>query len=632
WAMLVTAFMIIFAFTPLIVGTAMLELDRKSVTAFFKPEFGGDPLLWQHLFWIFGHPEVYIMFIPAVGIVSQIVQTFSRRPIVAYPLMVVAIITTGVLSFGLWVHHMFAAGVPAAATSFFTATSTVIAIPAGVQVFSWIATIWLGRPVWRTPLLFVAGFLIIFTLGGVTGVMLAAVPVDQQAHDSFFVVAHFHYVLIGGVVFPLFAGLYYWLPKITGRMLSERLGRWNFWAMFVFFNVTFFPMHIAGLLGMPRRIYTYPSGLGWESYNLISTIGAIGFATAIALFLINVAWSLRKGPPAGYNPWQADTLEWSQESPPAQAQFQMIPAVRSRHPLWEQETLAEIDESRARKLEQFRWRPLDWRGALVVSVSGAAPKYIVHIPTSTIVPFTMAVGFLFVFAAALLDHLLLFAIGMAITLASLIAWFLPQKTERRALEESATDPGSEQLPLAIAGPRANGYWGTIVLILVLVTALFTLVASALYLGLGPHSQRVTYRHDWFLPAMATAALAGGAVQMAWLTQSWHAGRNVRGIARLLITLVAAAAAGRLLVQSFDAADLEPQTVALDSALAALLGFQMLIALILFAMVLGALAWAVMRPSDVRGHAVAWNASLIAYFAAGSSMIVVFTGYVLPRLW
>ncbi|HJR17532.1 MAG TPA: cbb3-type cytochrome c oxidase subunit I, partial [Gemmatimonadales bacterium] len=248
WAMLVTGVMIIFAFTPLIVGTAMLELDRKGITAFFKPEAGGKPLLWQHLFWVFGHPEVYIMFIPAAGIVSHVVQTFARRPLVSYTLMVLSIVATGFLSFGLWVHHMFTTGLAAVAMGFFTAASLAIAIPNGIQVFGWIATLWGGRPVWRTPLLFVVGFLVIFTIGGLTGVMVGAVPFDWQAHDSYFIVAHFHYVLIGGVIFPLFAGLYYWLPKVTGRLLSEKLGKWNFWLMFVFFNVAFFPMHLSGLL------------------------------------------------------------------------------------------------------------------------------------------------------------------------------------------------------------------------------------------------------------------------------------------------------------------------------------------------------------------------------------------------
>ena len=299
WAMLVTAFMIVFAFTPLIVGTFMLELDRKEITSFFLAEKGGDPLLWQHLFWSFGHPEVYIMFLPAVGIVTRIVQVFSRRPVVSYTLVVLAIVATGFLSFGLWIHHMYTTGLSPVAMGYFSAASMMIAIPTGVQVAGWIATFWTGRPLWRTPLVFVLAGLVIFVIGGITGVMVASVPFDQQAHDTYFVVAHLHYVLIGGSIFPLLAGLYYWLPKITGRMLSETAGLTSAALMFVGFNLAFFPMHISGWLGMPRRVYTYPEGLGLDGYNLASTIGAFVLASGIVLSAGNLLWSLRRGRPAG---------------------------------------------------------------------------------------------------------------------------------------------------------------------------------------------------------------------------------------------------------------------------------------------------------------------------------------------
>jgi cytochrome c oxidase subunit I+III len=253
WSMLVTAFMILFAFTPLIVGSLLLELERGFGMRFFDPERGGSSLLWQHLFWIFGHPEVYIQFLPATGIVSMVLPTMVGRKISGYLWVVAAMIGIGFLSFGLWAHHMFTVGLPAVVLAFFAAASMMIAIPAGVQIFSWIGTIWDGRVRWNTPFLFVVGFLVTFVLGGITGVMVAAVPFDQQAHDSYFVVAHLHYVLIGGVAFPMFAGVYYWLPKFTGRMMNETLGRWNFWLLFVGVHVTFGPMHIVGLLGMPRR-------------------------------------------------------------------------------------------------------------------------------------------------------------------------------------------------------------------------------------------------------------------------------------------------------------------------------------------------------------------------------------------
>ena len=275
WAVLVMAFMILFAFTTLIIASLLLELDRGFGTQFFNPERGGSSLLWQHLFWIFGHPEVYIQFVPATGVVSMIVATFARHRIVGYTWLVGALVAIGFLSFSLWAHHMFAVGLPTLVLSFFAAASMAIALPAGVQFVSWLATIWAGRPVWKTPFLFVVGFLVIFVIGGITGVMVAAPPFDQQAHDSYFVVGHLHYVLIGGVAFPIFAGVYYWFPKFTGRMLDERLGRWNFWLLFVGTNLAFFPMHIVGLLGMPRRVYTYEAGLGWEPYNLLSSIGVL---------------------------------------------------------------------------------------------------------------------------------------------------------------------------------------------------------------------------------------------------------------------------------------------------------------------------------------------------------------------
>jgi cytochrome c oxidase subunit I len=267
WAMLVTSFLILFAMPAVMLASSMLIMDRLIGTHFFNPSAGGDVLLWQHLFWFFGHPEVYIIFLPATGIVSAIVPTFARYPMFGYLLLVLALIAIGFLSFGLWVHHMFAVGLPQLGASFFTASSVMIAIPSGLQIFCWIATLWLGRPRLQTPLLFVLGFFIIFVAGGLSGIMLASVPIDTQVHDTYFVVAHFHYVLIGGAVFPLMAGIYYWFPKVTGRLMHDGMGRWHFWLALVGANAAFFPMHVLGLQGMPRRIYTYQAELAWG--NLI---------------------------------------------------------------------------------------------------------------------------------------------------------------------------------------------------------------------------------------------------------------------------------------------------------------------------------------------------------------------------
>src|SRR5437588_970589 len=315
WSMLVTSFLVIMAMPAIMIASTSLILDRLVGTHFFNPAEGGDVLLWQHLFWFFGHAEVYIIFLPAVGMVSTIVATFARRPVFGYLAMVMALLATGILSFGLWVHHMFVTGLPRLGESFFTASSMAIAIPAGIQVFCWLATLWDGKPIFRTPLLFVIGFIITFVIGGLTGVMVASVPFDTQVHDPYFVVAHFHYVLIGGAVFPLLGAIYYWFPKITGRMISERLGRWSFWLIIVGFNLTFFPMHILGLQGMPRRVYTYQPDMPWYGLNMFVSLSAIILVAGFLVFFIDAIRSARRGPIAPDNPWDAPTLEWSTTSP-----------------------------------------------------------------------------------------------------------------------------------------------------------------------------------------------------------------------------------------------------------------------------------------------------------------------------
>ena len=335
WAVLVTAFLVIFAMPSVALGSMMLAMDRLVGTHFFNPAEGGDPLLWQHLFWFFGHPEVYIMFLPATGFVGDIIPVFARRKMFGHPLLVLSLVATGFLSFGLWVHHMFTTGLPQLGQSFFTAASITIAIPSGVQVFCWLATLWSGRPRFATPLLFVIGFIVLFVLGGITGVMVASVPFDQQAHDTYFVVAHLHYVQIGAFVFPLFAAFYYWFPKVTGRMLSEGLGRLNFWLFFIGVNVTFFPQHFLGLMGMTRRVYTYLPETGWGPLNLLSSIGAAMIALSVAVFMANVFRSLRHGAVAGDDPWGSHTLEWATSSPPPSYNFLHIPIVQGLYALWD---------------------------------------------------------------------------------------------------------------------------------------------------------------------------------------------------------------------------------------------------------------------------------------------------------
>jgi cytochrome c oxidase subunit 1/cytochrome c oxidase subunit I+III len=422
WAVLTTSFAIVFALPSLTVANTMLELDRKFGFHFYDIDGGGDPLLWQHLFWIFGHPDVYIIFLPAVGIVSSIVPVFSQRPLVAYAWVALATVLTGIVGFGVWVHHMFATSLPQVSMTFFSAASFMIVIPSGIQVFAWIATVLAGRPVLRTPFLFVLGFVVVFVIGGLTGVMFAAVPFDQQTTDSYFVVAHFHYVLFGGAVFPIIAGIHYWLPKLSGRMFSERAGKLSFWLVFIGFNLAFFPMHISGLLGMPRRVYTFPEGLGWDAYNLLSTIGAFVLALGILVVAANVVWTLVRGAPAASDPWGGNTLEWSTSSPPPHYNFAVLPVVRSADPNWDLQDRRQD----ALRLERGELVLADGHQTLATSVIDADTVDVLHMPSESIWPLLLALAFTVVFAGLLLDHYLLAIFGGLLAGGAVAGWHRPQ--------------------------------------------------------------------------------------------------------------------------------------------------------------------------------------------------------------
>src|SRR4051812_12789933 len=417
WSMLVTSFLIIFAMPAIMVASTMLILDRLVGTHFFNSVEGGDSLLWQHLFWFFGHPEVYIIFLPATGMVSSIIAAFARRPVFGYLPMVLSLIAVGFLSFGLWVHHMFVTGLPQLGAGFFTASSMLIAVPNGVQIFCWLATLWDGRPVFKSPLLFVLGFFFIFVIGGLSGVMVASVPIDTQVHDTYFVVAHFHYVLIGGAVFPLIGAVYFWFPKITGRLMNETLGRWNFWLAFIGFNVAFFPMHILGLQGMPRRVYTYLPEMGWGPLNLLASVGALLLFISFVLLLLNVMISAARGAIADDNPWDAGTLEWATSSPPAPYNFSRVPFVTHREPLWDNPDALPVVTGLS----------VDSRELISGTVTEAFPQHRESSPAPSVWPLLAAIAVGAAFVASIFTPWAVVWGSIPVAIA-LVGWFWPKDT------------------------------------------------------------------------------------------------------------------------------------------------------------------------------------------------------------
>ena len=474
WTMLIFAGMIIFAFPAVILATMLLELERAFGWPFFIAAKGGDPLLWQHLFWFFGHPEVYIIFLPAAGMVSMMLPTMARSPLVGYNLIVIALIATGFFSFGLWVHHMFTTGLPALSLGFFSAASMAVALPSGIQVFSWIATMANGRVTFTTPMLFILGFLFIFILGGLTGVMVAMVPFDWQVHDTYFVVAHFHYVLVGGMVFPLFAAIYYWIPAFGPRPLSERLGKWAFWLMFIGFNVAFLPMHLTGLWGMPRRVYTYPPEMGWGPINFISTVGAYTVAVGVAIVFIDIIRKFRIGQQetAG-NVWNAGTLEWLPNDTYA---TRSIPIVNSREPLWDQPNLA-------RDVEEGRYylpgAPTGARETILTSAIEAKPQYVVQMPGPSWTHVLAAVLTALCFFALTLKFVTAAVIFALAAIACVIVWMW--EMDPGPAKGPVDIGGGLTLPVYATGPTSHSWWAMIVLILVGGTLYVSYFFSYIYL-------------------------------------------------------------------------------------------------------------------------------------------------------
>ncbi|MBX3470691.1 MAG: cytochrome c oxidase subunit I [Planctomycetes bacterium] len=549
WTMLVTGGMIIFAFTVLLTATILLELDRAAGMAFFDPERGGNSLLWQHLFWFFGHPEVYIAFLPATGIVSAVVAAFARRPVVAHVLVVVAIVMTGFLSFGLWVHHMFATGLPELAMHFFGAASLMIAVASGIQVFAWIATLWGARPDYRTPFLYLLGFFLIFVVGGMTGVMVAVVPFDLQVHDTYFVVAHFHYVLIGGVVFPVFAGLAFWLPKVTGRLLDERAGAASFWLSFVGFNLTFFPMHIMGFLGMPRRVYTYPATLGLDAHNLVATAGAFMIALGTAVFIGAFLHSLRRGRPAGEDPWQADTLEWSVSSPPPIFAFRRPPVARGRHPLWERgRPAAAVEAEHQRVTAALDAAPTTWRATLSTDPLTGAPQGVQWLPGPAMSPFLVALGLLIAAIGVVANLYILDLAGVVLAVGALARWLQPDEALLERLRQDPA-PRAAGLPVFTTGAASTGWWGALCLVVILGTMFGALLYAYFYLSLFSDAwpQGGLERPGWGLAGPATGALLLAGAGLWGSRRAFHGGRRAAFVGLLGGSAAGAAAAAVLVL-------------------------------------------------------------------------------------
>ncbi|QQR38701.1 cytochrome c oxidase subunit I [Devosia rhizoryzae] len=453
WYVLVVGGMILFAFPPLIAGDLLFELERLLDWPFFDVTRGGDPILWQHLFWIFGHPEVYIIFLPAIALLAMIVPTFARRPIAGYSWIVLSALGTGFLSFGLWVHHMFTTGLPSISLGFFSAASEAVAIPTGIQIFAFISTVMLGSVVRSVPMLFCLGALAIFVLGGLTGVMVAVAPFDFQVHDSYFIVAHLHYTLIGGMLFPVMAGIVYYYPMVRGKTLSRKLGIWSFWLMFAGFNISFLPMHLTGMLGMPRRVFTYGAERGWSELNLLSTVGAFVFAAGFLILVWDCVRPRRHEPDAPRNVWRAGTLEWA-------ARFgdnyglRSIPHIDSRYPLWDDKDFTrklDAGEGLLANAEEGK------RETLVTSVLDAKPIQILRVAKPGWLPMIAAIGLGAVFIFMTFKWWIPTALGFALFLWATLRW-LWTGTAEIPEKESKDAGGGLMLPLYVSGVRSSGWW------------------------------------------------------------------------------------------------------------------------------------------------------------------------------
>jgi cytochrome c oxidase subunit I+III len=575
WAMLVSALMIVFAFPAIIAGTLLLEMERAFDWPFFIAARGGDPLLWQHLFWFFGHPEVYIIFLPAAGMVTMMVPTLARTRLVGHGAIVWALVAVGVISFALWVHHMFTAGLGGWALHLASAASFAVAIPSAVQVFAWIATFWKGRVQMTAPTLFLLGFHFIFVLGGLTGVMVAVLPFDWQVHDTYFIVAHLHYVLIGGMVFPVFAGLYYWAPFYNGHRLSERGARWAFGLMFGGFNLAFFSMHITGILGMPRRVYTYADGLGWNLLNLLSTVGAFVFAAGVLWCFIDMVRTLRRPRQDHGNPWNAPTLEWL---PMGEYAARSIPTIDSREPLWDHPGLpAEVEAGR----HYLPGTVFGGRETIVTSARGAQPRQLLRLPTDGWLPIVAAAGTAGFFLLLTVAWVVPAFIFGAVSIAAIIKWLWASDQPPPAA--TADVGGALVLPVVLRGRASHSWWAMVILLAVDASIFASLAFSHLHVSMAldvcPPPGAVLPPGGWGPAALFIA----GSAAMAWVVRRLGSASRSALMGAVALALVCATAAFVLDLSGHLNADLSPRATAWGATIGALLGWQGFHALVLVVM-------------------------------------------------
>ncbi|MBA3576805.1 MAG: cbb3-type cytochrome c oxidase subunit I [Sphingomonas sp.] len=594
WAMLVFAAMIIIAFPAVILATFLLELERALNWPFFDATRGGDPLLWQHLFWFFGHPEVYIIFLPAAGLVSMMVAALSRTELVGYHLVVLALLATGFISFGVWAHHMFTTGMPTLSVGFFSAASMAVSVPAGIQVFAWIATLANGRPRYNTPTLFLVGGLVIFVMGGLTGVMVAMVPFDWQVHDTHFIVAHLHYVLIGGAVFPLFAGFYFWFGMTSRRPLSERLGKWVFWLMFAGMHLTFLPMHLTGFMGMPRRVYTYLPGSNLEATNLLSTVGAFVLASGVALFLYDLARNFRftADDDAG-NIYGGGTLEWL---PTGLYSTRSIPVVRSRQPLWDDPSICD-DVAEGRYL--LPNAPTGLRETIITSPLRAEPQYLQIMPGPSVWPLLAALFTAGFFLLLTVQAYTPAVISGILAIPSVLRWLW--ETDRPIAVKQADIGGGIILPTYVTGPSTHGWWATVILLIVILMIFVMAVFSFVFLyGLHPSYWTAPDNQWWLLPILGGYGAAIGLALLGRWLLAREKSTHWSPTSQLIFAGLAASAAFAFDWMSWT--DLDPELSGQKALIMAFLALQgMLIAIVLLMIFYLALRTArglVTRPRNV----------------------------------